>query len=155
MDQVWGIFVPAWIAALSVLLGLVAAPVAAVFAWRALRGALERDERATAYGLSAWWVGGEVDGNDQWGVILSNSSSAVSQDVNVLTRGNKHPFGEKPITIRTAPPGHYFVRSMPRANPYSWGPHASVRDLEQFNPLTATEEWSVSEMTFTDLAARR
>ncbi|HWU59188.1 MAG TPA: hypothetical protein VN045_10755 [Microbacteriaceae bacterium] len=154
MDLVWGEYIPNWIAAVSTALALLAAGVAAYFAWRALRAENEREARRNAVGLSAWWVKGDVDGEEVWGIMICNDAVAVFHDIMIQAVGNSHKKAGRTIDFRTLPPGHFFVQSMPYTSDRPWGPKISLKDDAAFVPLTDADSRRVEAIHFTDTAAR-
>jgi hypothetical protein len=156
MDETWGQYVPAWIEALATFGALIAATLAAYFAWRGLRAEADRTERAEAQGLSAWWVTGPLDGEVVWAVVVSNSSTGVYRNVVVNALGNSHPRGPEGFTIRMLPPGQWLIRSLSRTGVSAWGPKRRLNpaEFELLDPLLDARRWDVTSIRFHDGAMR-
>lgn len=153
MDQLWGEYVPNWIAAVSTALALIAAGIAAVFAWRSLQRDASRDERSRALGLSAWWVTGILREKEVWGILISNSASTTFHDVSIRAVGNTHSKAKATIDLRTLPPGRYLVQSMPKTADQPWGAKVALTDDIALQPLTNANSRNVQSIDFTDSSA--
>lgn len=116
----------------------------------------DRDRRALASHLQAWWAYTEdpsisTNGAKVYGVVVSNrgSTSAVFHDVRIATVGNNHPSGED-IEIVTVPPGLYFVASNAVTGGSAWGRPVLVTDESAFFPLTFARKYDVRTIRFRD-----
>lgn len=153
MDQLWGEYIPNWIAAVSTALAFIAAGIAAVFAWRSLQRDTSRDERSRALGLSAWWVTGHLLDKEVWGILVSNSASTTFHDVSIRAVGNTHSKANATIDVRTLPPGRYLVQSMPKSADKPWGTKIALTDDVALQPLTNANTRNVQSIEFTDSSA--
>lgn len=111
-----------------------------------------RDQRRLASNLQAWWV---TYGNDEWGVILSNTGTdaSVFHDICVKFISNgtqsKH-------TIRTLPPGTYLLESIFDHNrsPVLDFPKV-VDNLRDFQPLLNSGKHTIKELSFQDQVGQK
>ena len=119
-DVAVAVAVPEWITAGATVVGLIAAAVAAYFAFRAFRLEQNRDERADAAGFTPWWavrVSMSDNGTETkiWGLVLTNSSERVLRSVRVDTTVKQRGDSDTrvPVVFEMAylPPGQYFMES--------------------------------------------
>jgi hypothetical protein len=155
VDQLWGEYVPNWIAAVSTALAFIAAGIAAMFAWRSLQGESKRDERRQAHGLSAWWVTGHFGERQVWGILISNSASATFHDVSIEAVGNDNPKAGRAIDLRTVPPGRYLVESLSKSSSRAWGSKVPIAHDTTMQPLMDANTRNVRSIDFTDSSGLR
>lgn len=154
MDRLWGEYVPNWIAAIGTAGALLAAILAAYFAWRSLRHQQGADRTQRAAGLSAWWVDGLLDGRQVWGVVVSNTSDAVFRNVSISPVVNDIG-NQSRIRFTALPPGRYFVESLAKIEPRVWASEISLRDDQGLRPVTDANKRNIREITYTDPSANR
>lgn len=114
---------------------------------------LERDRRAVAGSLQAWWVTDQSSEKARWGVILSNASPvpSVFHDVELEVKGNKK---SSQIRVATAPPGQYFIESN-KESANAWEFPRAVADPTALTPLAKSSTHTVTRITFTDQLGTR
>lgn len=102
-----------WITAAATTVGLIAAGVAAYFAFRAFRLEQRRDARAEAAAFAPWWARRAGSVGEEWGLVLTSSSGRVLRDVLVSTRHRRRSgdWVEIPFQMVRLPPGQYFMQS--------------------------------------------
>lgn len=108
-----------WITAVATVAGLLAASVAAYFAFRAFRLEQRRDDAAEASGFTPWWavrMDRDAAGTETktWGLVLTNSSDRVLRSVRVETTVKRRESEDRdPLVFEMAslPPGQYFMAS--------------------------------------------
>lgn len=146
MDDFWGQYIPAWIAAVASM----TAVIAVYFAWRSLRRDEARERKAHAEGLSAWWA--IRDG--KWGVVLCNATDRTFHDIQISARGGWHADASADIPVTVIPPGTCFVRANSEAEKYPWQ-ILNEEDSLPLLPVMYSKEHKVIRLDFTDSSGLR
>jgi hypothetical protein len=154
MDQVWGEYVPNWIAALGTAGALIAAILAAYFAWRSWNHQQGADRTQRAIGLSAWWVDGLMEGRQVWGVVVSNTSDAVFRNITISPVINDVD-NRSGIRFTAIPPGRYFIESLVKTEPRVWASEIALRDDQGLRPVTDANRRNIREITYIDPSGNR
>lgn len=152
----WTIALPNWIVAISTVAAFFAAALAANATWKAVRQDRIRDAQHDAACVSATWAKGplEHEGEEAWGILVTNGSSASFRNVQIQTTGNNHQFGDKPVEFSTLPPGEFFVQSCAKNAKYAWGQKVRVINNHRFHPV-GKNTLTVPSWNFTDTLGGR
>ncbi|WP_345763879.1 hypothetical protein [Diaminobutyricibacter sp. McL0608] len=156
MSVEFGQYLPNWLDLLVTAAGMVAASVAAVFAWRTFKEDRVRDARRAALGVSAAWATAHLDDEDReaWGVLVHNAASTAFHDVLITVLGNNHQRGAEPIAFKKLQPGRYFIESHGKTAQRAWGRQTVIAEHERVK-LAESHAKKVQSLEFTDSLGTR
>lgn len=149
MGELWGQYVPSWIAAVSSF----TAVFAVLFAWRSLRSEDTRQRRRDAEMLGAWWAVHKHEGEEnRWGVVVNNPTNVTFRNVSISATGGKHAGDHSSSPIRALPPGRCFVVANPEHEKFAWT-ITPMMPTGEYQPVLYSNRHVVTSIRFTDAAA--
>ena len=109
---------------------------------------VERERRAMAASIQAWWVCSED--SKTWGVVVANSTTgAVFRDVLIHLDGNIHA---DTLKMEVVPPGQFFVETASHANPrLAWELPCPLTTFKTtLHPITRGKKKQIKSISFID-----
>lgn len=120
---------------------------------------LEREQRALAGVLQAWWAQAPDDGKfHQWGVIVSNESAyaSVFYDVVIHVEGclaQGLPLASLQARMKVVPPGRFFIEASNDEHP--WMLPLAIDSSQEYRAVTKSENHKIVRIDFTDSLGSR